>query len=103
MKKVYVCSAYAGNKEENIRKAIGYSREIYKQGHLPICVHIYLEKATGLSEENGERGVLLDLGREFVKICDELWVFGTYITEGMKGEINVAEELGIKVRRFKIE
>lgn len=100
MKFIYICSKFRGNREENIEKAKERSQWVYKKGHIPVCVHIYLEEATGLNEDNGERETLLNLGREFVGICDELWVFGD-ISEGMEGEIRYAEQSRIKIKYIK--
>lgn len=33
--------------------------------------------------------------------CDELWVFGEVITEGMRQEINFCMNLNIKIRYIK--
>ena len=35
--------------------------------------------------------------------CDEVWVFGNRITEGMRGEIDKAERMKKKIRRFSEE
>lgn len=88
---------FAANRE----KAKQYSQEVYKRGHLPICVQIYLEEATGITEEEGSREELLMLGKEFLLMCDELWIFGDRISKGMEGEILLAAEKGIIIRRFK--
>ncbi len=32
--------------------------------------------------------------------CDEVWVFGERISEGMQSEISIAKALNIKIRRF---
>jgi len=102
MKKVYVCSRYSGNIELNIARAKSFSQLIYSQGCLPICVHLFLEASTGLSEALGNRSKLLELGLEFIKLCDEVWVFDVDgISEGMSGEIVLAKSLGIKCRLFK--
>jgi hypothetical protein len=104
MKKVYICAPLKAHGpytiDENIRYAKGYSNWVYTFGHLPICPHIYLEPATGLKEES-DREKLLELGIELLKLCDELWVFGDYISEGMKHEIEMATELGIKVKLWR--
>lgn len=97
MKKVYICSQMRGKIVENRRKAKMYAKMVYRRGCLPIAVQFYLEEATGLSEKKGDRKELLELGKEFVKVCDEVWVFGDVISEGMKGEIELAEELKIPV------
>ena len=96
MKKVYICSPFTGDIKKNIENAKIYSRSVYKLGYLPICVHIYLEEATGLCEVNGDREELLKLGREMVKICDEIFVFGRE-SSGMKGEIKLAKRLKKKI------
>lgn len=96
MKRVYICSPFKGDTIMNIAKAKKYSQEVYKKGFLPICVHIYLDEATGLSERSGDREKLLELGREFVRICDEMWVFGK-CSEGMLKEINYAKSLKLKI------
>lgn len=98
---IYICSPVTGDIENNIKKAEGYSRIVYNRGYLPLCVHIYLERATGLSEANGNREELLELGRDYLKICDEIWVFGDRISEGMKGEIELATKLGKRILYMK--
>ncbi len=42
----------------------------------------------------------MEMGRELLTICDELWVFGDRISEGMAAEIELAEGLSLRVRRF---
>ena len=52
-----------------------------------------------LSEDKQEeREAGIQFGLEWLSGCDELWVIGNRITEGMKREIAVAEELGIPVK-----
>lgn len=99
MKKVYICARYKGNVFRNIALAQEYSRWVYKQGYLPICVHLFLNESTGLSEENGDRKKLLKLGLEILEMCDECWVFDeSGISEGMEAEIRRAVKKDIKVR-----
>jgi hypothetical protein len=98
MKRIYVCSRFAGDICKNVMNAKKYSRWIYKQGHFPLCVHIYLEEATGLHESKGDRIKLLSLGIEMLKAADEIWVFNAYgISEGMQKEIDYAHQHNIPV------
>ena len=90
MKKIYICSPYAGDIVQNIANALDYSKWVYKKGFLPICTHCYLELATGLSEERGDRNKILKLGKEMVLLCDELWIFGDKLSKGMLEEISLA-------------
>ena len=36
----------------------------------------------------------LTMGQEILKRCDEIWVYGPNISQGMKYEIETAKELG---------
>ena len=40
----------------------------------------------------------MQAGLSLLWVCDEVWVFGDEITEGMKKEIIFAEKLNIKVK-----
>lgn len=51
-------------------------------------------------EDPEERKLGIKLGLEQLAMCDELWIFGEEISEGMSQEIFYAEEKGIFVRRF---
>lgn len=103
MKVIYVCSRFKGERKKNILRAKRFSRWIAEQGMIPLCVHIYLEKATGLDEKNGDREKLLEMGRLLVLKCDELWIYAPdgKISEGMIYEIKTAELNKIPIRRFK--
>lgn len=99
MKLVYVCSPLKGEIETNLRRAAGYCRFAVKQGVLPLAPHLnfagFLDD--GISEER-QKG--LSMGLELLKHCDEVWVFGSRISQGMEAEIKVAEELNIPVQYF---
>ncbi len=45
-----------------------------------------------------ERKLGMQAGISLLWVCDEVWVFGDKITEGMKKEIIFAEKLNIKVK-----
>ena len=45
-----------------------------------------------------ERKLGMQAGISLLWVCDEVWVFGDEITEGMKKEIIFAEKLNIKVK-----
>lgn len=87
MKKIYVCSPLSGDIENNIKKAIEYSKYVVSKGHLPITPHIYF---TQFLDDNKpkERIKGLRMGIELLKVCDELWVFGDTLSYGMKNEIS---------------
>ena len=97
---VYVCSPLRGDVERNIYKAIGYSKYIYRQGGIPLAPHVIF---TTFLDDNDprDRAAGMEMGLELLTICDELWVFGDKVSEGMAGEIAAAEELGLRVKRLE--
>ncbi len=100
MKKVYICAPFTGDTKKNINVARRWSRTAYKLGYLPICMHIYLEGATGLNEDTGDRKELLRLGLEMLKLCDECWICTKKISKGMEEEIDNAGAFDIKIREI---
>ena len=42
----------------------------------------------------------INIGKEFLSKCDELWVFGSHISQGMFEEIELSREIGIPVKRI---
>ena len=56
MSVVYVCSPYAGDVEENIRKACAYCRYTVDQGCIPLAPHLYLPQ---FLDEESERELAL--------------------------------------------
>ena len=99
MKFIYVCSPLKGDLERNIRKANGYCRFAVKHSVVPIAPHAMF---TGFLDDTipEEREIGLSLGLEILKHCNEVWTFGSRISEGMLAEMEVAKELNIPIRYF---
>ncbi|HCC60019.1 MAG: DUF4406 domain-containing protein [Candidatus Staskawiczbacteria bacterium RIFOXYC1_FULL_37_43] len=96
-KKIYICSPLSGNIEENIEKAKEHCRDVSLKGFLPIASHIYFTQF--LDDNNSEeRDIGMEMGLELLKLCDEVWVFGDKISEGMKKEIQFAKKLNIEIK-----
>lgn len=94
--KVYICSPYRGDTKKNAAAAIEYCRYAIDKGVIPIAPHIYLTQF--LNDDIPEQRELgLQIGLEALADCSEVWVFGDYISEGMKQEIVTALEAGQKV------
>ena len=98
MKKIYVCSRYAGETDENVKKAREYCGFVAKVcGAVPVAPHIYftqfLDDAVPEQRTFGRM-----VGLQLLSECDELWYFGDQITRGMTDEICFAIENGISVR-----
>ncbi len=95
MKKVYIASPYAGDVDHNVAMAREYCRFAVKQGVIPFAPHLLFTQF--LDDAKPEERVLgCQMGKEFLSTCDELWVFGDRISQGMAAEIAEAERLGIR-------
>jgi len=100
MKLVYIASPYAGDIEYNIKMAKKYCRYAMECGYTPVAVHLLYP--TFLDDSNpAERAIGIKMGLRVLAACEELWVCGNRVSEGMKMEIAEAKKLGIKVKYIK--
>ena len=96
---VYIASPFAGDVETNTACAQGYCRFALNKGVIPLAPHLhYPQFMNDQNEEErslGLRFALILLGK-----CDELWVFGDRISNGMAQEIAKAKRRGMPIRYF---
>ena len=99
---VYICSPYSGDTERNVENAKKYSRFAVDRHCLPITPHIYFTQFMNdaISEE---RETALFMNIILMSKCVELWVFGEFISSGMKAEIERAKRKNMKIRYFTEE
>lgn len=96
--KVYICSAFRGDMEDNLRKTKKYCRWAAKEcGAIPIAPHLLFPQFLDDSNDS-ERELGICYGIELLADCSALWYFGDRVTEGMVIEINEAYRLQIPVR-----
>ena len=96
MKKVYICSPLGGNVRENLERVKRYTQYALKCGTAPIVPHFF---ALCLNDNDPkEREIGLTAGLSLLWLCDELWMFGEVITEGMKNELAFCRNLNIRIR-----
>lgn len=99
---VYIASPYAGDTETNVRRAQGYCRFAVTKNCIPIAPHLHYPQFMDDSDkEQRELGLffaLVLLGK-----CDELWIFGDRVSNGMSQEIKKAEKRRIPIRRFSFK
>ncbi len=98
-KKVYICSPLGGNVEENLKKAIEYTKFALYSGVAPVTPHFYALCLDDNIKEERELGKSAGMG--LLWFCDEMWIFGDIVTEGMKEEINFCKNLRVKMRQIK--
>ena len=96
MEKVFICSAFRGDVEENIRKAREYCRwAAMERGAIPIAPHLLFPQFLD-DEDPIQRELGIHMGLELLAGCRRLFYFGD-VTEGMSKEIGRAHALGIPV------
>lgn len=99
MKKIFICSPFRGNIEENKKAAQFFAKVIIGTGRVPVAPHLYFPQF--LDEENpNERMNGIEMGLELMDVCDEVYVLGFIITEGMKFELDHARAKHIPVRLY---
>lgn len=101
-KKVYVISKYRGNTEENIRVARYAGDIIIDCDNIPVIPHLYFPQFLN-DDVPEERVKAINLGVELMKGCDQIWIVGTEISNGMEYEIEAAKKLRIPVRLYDLK
>lgn len=94
---VYVCSPFQGDEIGNMKRARVYSRFVFMNNCIPICPHIYFPQFVS---EATERDKVMHMNLILLRKCQEVWVFGNEITEGMKSEIEIATNRKTTIVRY---
>ena len=94
---VYICSPYSGDTEGNTGKARRFSRFAVDQGAIPLAPHLLLPQ---FMSDGTERELAMFMDMVFLGKCEQLWVFGENISEGMAAEIAKAEKRNMNIRYF---
>ena len=101
MKLIYVASPFAGDIEKNIEFAKKACRYVMQCGHAFFAPHLLYP--TILNDQMPEeRSLGIAMGLEALSHVDELWVFGSQDSDGMKTEIDEAIRLGVPIKRVKM-
>ncbi len=94
MKKIFVCSPFAGEVDRNVRIAKRLCRMVMKAGHAPFAPHLLYPRFTDDTVPT-QRATGIACGLAFMETCDEVWAFvGNGISSGMRQEIDHARRLG---------
>ena len=98
LKKVYICAPLGGHVEENLNKVRQYTKYALLCGTAPVVPHFYAECFDDGKPDERERGMAA--GLSLLWFCDEMWVLGDVISEGMQREIRFCQHLCIRIRRI---
>lgn len=100
MKVAYIAHPIGGDVENNIKKVIQICRDI-NLNHPDVIPFVpYLCDLYALDDskpQERERGIKNDIALLKKGFIDEIWLYGDRISNGMRAEINICHELGIKV------
>ncbi|MBE6906107.1 MAG: DUF4406 domain-containing protein [Ruminococcaceae bacterium] len=93
---LYIASPLRGDVEQNIQNAMRYCEKAIEDGYIPLAPHVMYQ---GLFNDEipEQRKTALDIGLQTLEKCSQMWVCGDRISEGMRGEINLAKLKGIPV------
>jgi hypothetical protein len=87
---VFLCSKYRGDIEKNLKNARRYARMVAKCGYPVVAPHLLYPQFLDDNDAT-ERIEGIKLGVECMKLCSQIWIFGTTISEGMEFEIEKAK------------
>lgn len=96
---VYICSPYAGNVDENTERTKRFCRYALEYGQIPLAPHLMFPAF--MSDDNpDERELAMFMDIVLLGKCQELWVLGNKISEGMSVEIDTAKRRRQPIRWF---
>lgn len=95
---VYVCAPYAGNIKQNKKLAKLYAQIVYSLNYMPLTPHFLFPFLNDNNPKEKYDAMSMDI--ILLSKCDEIWIFGDDMSEGMKKELQIAEKWKKVVRRL---
>lgn len=95
---VYIASPFAGDTEQNTKRARAYCRFAVSKGCIPLAPHLHYPQFMD-DNDQGQRKLGLRFALILLGKCDELWAFGSP-SDGMSREISKARKRNIPIRFF---
>ncbi|AND85587.1 DUF4406 domain-containing protein [Clostridium tyrobutyricum] len=96
---VYICSTYSGNIEINVKKARAFCRFALEMNRIPLAPHLLFPQFMN-DDIPQERELAMFMNMVLLGKCNELWVFGNTISNGMAQEIERAKKRKQLIRYF---
>lgn len=96
---VYICSAYSGDVDVNVKKARNFCRFAVDKNTIPIAPHLLFPQFMNDGIPH-ERELAMLMNMVLLGKCAELWVFGKILSKGMKAEIQRANQKRMIIRYF---
>ena len=96
---VYICSPYSGEVEYNLSRARGYCRLAVGKGYIPLAPHLLVPQFLD-DDDSEQRKLGLFFALVLLGKCEEVWAFGSRISEGMAREMETATKRCLPIRHF---
>ena len=94
MKRIFICSRYAGDIETNVKTAERLCRRAVEHGCAPLAPHLLYTRFLNDADPE-ERNCGIECGLTFMAACDEVWAYvGDGVSDGMRREIAHARSIG---------
>lgn len=95
-KLVYISAPLRGDVEKNIEFARSKAKEVFAEGHIPICPHLMFPPIADPSNPIEDKQAM-QMCLKLLERCNEMRVYSGEWTEGMWQEIHHAERMRIPV------
>ena len=94
MKRIYLCSRYAGDRANNVAVAKWLCCQVIEAGQAPFAPHLLYPRFLD-DRDPTERELGIACGLTFMEVCDEVWLYsGNGLSSGMRREVDHAIRLG---------
>lgn len=96
---VYICSPYSGDIDINVKKARAFCRFALEKNYIPLAPHLLFPQFMN-DDIPQERELAMFMNMVLLGKCNELWVFGNTISNGMAQEIEKAKKRKQLIKYF---
>lgn len=101
-KLIFVSSPYSGDVKGNVTKARVYCKYVINQGFVPVAPHLIFPQFLDDTDDT-DRLMGLYAGLTLLDKCDEFWLFGDTISDGMRTELEEAIRKGMPIGFVQVE
>jgi len=96
-KMVFIAHPMSGDVEGNTQKVVDICRKIHTAKLIPVFPSFTWRKYLGYTAKDNELATGVNEAYFRSGFIDELWLYGDRLTEGMKKEVRLAIECGIRI------